>query len=106
MIKHRLLLAALVLAGALASCAPAARQVNVEIGDRPYYHGQTYWENDWEMVWVPGHGSDRDHAWIHGHYTRGQHRPDQKHDKVQDDRDRHDDHQFDDPHRHHRPRGS
>jgi Spy/CpxP family protein refolding chaperone len=102
--KHRFLLAGVMLASALAASIAAAGSINPAAGDRPYFRGQTYWENDWEMTWVPGHWS-RDHAWIHGHYIRGQQRPARKHDRVQEDRERHDNHQFDDAHRHHRPRG-
>ena len=95
-----------VLVGALATSMANAGSVNVASGDRPYFRGQSYWESDWEMSWVPGHLSPERQVWIHGHYIRGQHRPAQKHDRVQEDRDRHDNHQFDDSHRHHRPPGS
>ena len=106
MIKHRLVLAAVVVTGALAASVVRAEALKIETGDRPYFHGQSFWENDWEMVWVSGHWSNHHHDWVHGHYKRGQYRASEKHDKVQEDRDRHDNHQFDDARRHHRPRGS
>jgi hypothetical protein len=73
MVKHRILIAAMVLASALVPAAAHAGLISIEIGDRPYYRGGTYWDNDWEMVWAPGHWSRRHHEWIHGHYIRGSH---------------------------------
>ncbi|MEY2565356.1 MAG: hypothetical protein QOH88_3549 [Verrucomicrobiota bacterium] len=72
MIKHKLLIAAVVLAGALVPAAANAG-ITIELGDRPYYHGATYYDSDWEMIWMPGHYG-HGHHWIHGHYVRGQHR--------------------------------
>jgi hypothetical protein len=73
MVKHRILIAAMVLASALVPAAAHAGLISIEIGDRPYYRGGTYWDNDWEMVWAPGHWSRHHHEWIHGHYIRGSH---------------------------------
>lgn len=50
--------------------APAARAIDltIDIGDRPYYEGPTYWDSGYEFVWVAGH---REHGhWSHGHYER------------------------------------
>lgn len=63
-----------------------AAGISIEIGDRPYYsHGPRYWDNEWEMIWVPGHWSDHGHHWIHGHYRRGEHRHHHHDDRVHAD---------------------
>ncbi|HXM32878.1 MAG TPA: hypothetical protein VN921_04430 [Chthoniobacterales bacterium] len=106
MIKHRILIAAVVLASALVPAAANAGRISIEIGDRPYYRGGTYWDNDWEMVWVPGHWSHHRHEWIHGHYIRGaHHRHWNRHRDWRDDRrddrrdERRDDRRYDDDRR-------
>jgi len=91
MIKHRLLIAAVVLAGVLVPVAANAG-IRIELGDRGFYHGSTYYDSDWEMLWMPGHWG-HGHHWIHGHYVRGQHRHNWKHNMREDRRDdRRDDH--------------
>jgi hypothetical protein len=86
MIKNKLLLIALLLAGILAPAAVRADRIVVEVGDRPFYtHGPRYWEGDYEMVWVPGHWSEHGHHWVHGHYRRGEHRHHHHHDHDHDD---------------------
>jgi hypothetical protein len=92
MIKHKLLIAVLLLVAALIPSVATAGRISIEIGDRPYYRGGTYWDSDWEMVWVPGHWSRHRHEWIHGHYVRGHHR---HHNRDWRD-DRRDDRRFDD----------
>ena len=86
MIKNKLLLVAIVVASILLPAAVRAQGIQIEIGDRPFYHhGPRYWAGDYEMIWVPGHMSTYGHQWIHGHYVRGEHR---RHDfdRRQDDR--------------------
>jgi len=101
LMKYRLLIAAVVLASALVPAAANAGRISIEIGDRPYYRGATYWDNEWEMVWVPGHWSRYRHQWIHGHYIRGHHRHwDRRHDWRDDRRDeRRDDRRYDEERR-------
>jgi hypothetical protein len=86
MIKNKLLLVAIA-ASILLPAAVGAQGITIQVGDRPFYnHGARYWDNDYEMVWVPGH-SERNH-WIHGQYVRGEHR-------RHNGQDRHDDQQND-----------
>jgi hypothetical protein len=92
MIKHKLLLAAIIATSILIPAAVRADSIQIQIGDRPFYnHGERYWDNDYEMVWAPGH-MERGNHWVHGQYVRGQHR---QHDRDQ----RHDDHRDNEPHR-------
>jgi hypothetical protein len=96
MIKNKLLLIAIIGTSILVPAVVRAQRLDIQVGDRPYYnHGARYWENDYEMVWAPGHMSH--HRWVHGHYVRGEHR---RHDgdRRHDDRnnDRHDDNRGDD----------
>jgi hypothetical protein len=73
MIKNKLLLLAIA-ASILLPAAVGAQGITIQVGDRPFYnHGARYWDNDYEMVWVPGHMSRHGH-WIHGQYVRGEHR--------------------------------
>ena len=74
MIKHKLLLLALLGASILIPVATVpAQSLSISIGDRPYYrHGPRYWAGDYEMIWVPGHRSGR--RWVHGHYVRSENR--------------------------------
>lgn len=73
MIKHKLLLIAVLGASILVPAAIQAQGISIEIGDRPYYsHGARYWAGNYEMVWVPGHRSHR--GWVHGHYVRSHRR--------------------------------
>jgi len=102
MIKHRILIAAMVLASALVPAAANAGRISIEIGDRPFYRGATYWDNEYEMVWVPGHWSRHHQEWIHGHYVRGTHHRnwDRRHDSRDDRRDeRRDDRRYDEERR-------
>jgi hypothetical protein len=93
MIKNKLLLVAIA-TSILLPAALRADGISIQIGDRPFYsHGARYWDGDYEMVWVPGHMSQRGHHWIHGHYVRGEHR---QHDWNGRHDDRHDDHRDDD----------
>ncbi|HEY2801268.1 MAG TPA: hypothetical protein VGI85_11775 [Chthoniobacterales bacterium] len=52
---------------------PSAGQIgiSINIGDRPYYEGPSYWDNGYEWIWVQGY--QHDHHWIHGHYRRHGH---------------------------------
>jgi hypothetical protein len=63
-----------------------AVDISINIGDRPYYYGPTYWESGYEFIWVPGF-TEHGH-WAHGHYKRhgefrrehaNEHRPKGKH---------------------------
>ena|SRR5438876_948430 len=96
MIKHRLLIAAVVMATALIPSIANAGRISIEIGDRPYYRGATYWDNEWEMIWVPGHWSRHRQEWIHGHYIRSEHRRHWRDRRWDDGWDRRDDRR-DDP---------
>jgi hypothetical protein len=91
MIRHKLLIAVLLLVAAFLPSVATAGRISIEIGDRPYYRGGTYWDRDWEMVWVPGHWSRYRHEWVHGHYIRGHNR---HHRDWRDDR--RDDRRYDD----------
>jgi hypothetical protein len=45
-----------------------ALDLHIEVGDRPYYEGPTYWDAGYEWVWIAGH---REHGhWVHGRYER------------------------------------
>ena len=79
MIKHRLLIAAVVLAGVLVPVAANAG-IRIELGDRGFYHGATYYDNDWEMLWMPGHWGQHRHHKIHNNMR------DDRHDERRDDR--------------------
>ena len=86
MIKHKLLLIALVATSILIPAAVAEAQgISISVGDRPYYsHGPRYWAGDYEMIWVPGHRSRVTRRWIHGHYIRTEnrrHRSHRRHDQ-------------------------
>jgi hypothetical protein len=86
MTKRKLLLAAIIAMSILIPAAVRADTIQIQVGDKPFYnHGARYWDNDYEMVWAPGH-MDRGNHWVHGQYTRGQHR-------------RHDDHHDNEPHK-------
>jgi hypothetical protein len=68
-----------------------ALDLRIDLGDRPYYEGPSYWDGGYEWVWVPGH-REHDH-WIHGSYERrgefhGEHREHHHHHDHHDD-DRH-----------------
>ena len=43
--------------------------ISIDLGDRPYYEGPSYWGGGYEWVWIPGSWGDH-HRWIHGHYER------------------------------------
>jgi len=85
MITKNLLLAAFAATSLVFSGSLCAQELRVEIGDRPYYnHGARYWSGNYEMVWVNGHWSERQHRWVHGHYVRGEHRRDHHWDRHRD----------------------
>ena len=95
MMRTRFLIVIAVIVAAIMPSVANAGRISIEIGDRPFYKGATYWDRDWEMVWVPGHWSRHHHEWIHGHYIRGH----QRHNRdLRSDRrdDRRDDRTFDD----------
>lgn len=85
MIKHKLMLVAIVAASILIPAAVEAQGISISIGDRPHYtHGPRYWAGDYEMVWVPGHRSRVSRRWIHGYYIRTEnrrHRSHRRHDE-------------------------
>jgi hypothetical protein len=69
MIRNKTLL--ILLLGA-ALCLPAISQggISIELGDRGYYnHGDSYVNDGYTYVWIPGHWNSR-HNWVHGHYAR------------------------------------
>ena len=70
--KLRIVLFLSVLIGVAAMFSPAARAatIHVEVGDRPYYHGNDFWDWGWRWVWVPGHWDRHHHHWIRGYYER------------------------------------
>src|ERR1700730_8219966 len=43
--------------------------ISIDLGDRPYYYGPTYWDDGYEWVWIPGYWGDH-HRWMHGHHER------------------------------------
>jgi hypothetical protein len=66
--KLAVILAALLAAGVLVNPSAKAIGIEINLGDRPYYEGRSYWEDGYEWVFVPGHF---DHGrWIHGDYER------------------------------------
>ena len=87
MIKHKLLLIALVASSILIPAAVVEAQgISISIGDRPHYtHGPRYWAGDYEMVWVPGYRSRVTRRWVHGRYVRTEnrrrHRSNRRHDE-------------------------
>jgi hypothetical protein len=101
MIKHKLLLLAIVATSILIPAAVVEAQgISISIGDRPHYtHGPRYWAGDYEMVWVAGHRSRVTRRWVHGRYVRTEnrrrHRSNRRHDerRFEDRRDdrRHED---------------
>ena len=76
MIKHKLMLVAIVAASIFIPAAVVEAQgISISVGDRPHYtHGPRYWAGDYEMVWVPGYRSRVSRRWVHGHYIRGENR--------------------------------
>jgi hypothetical protein len=66
--KFALLLSALVAVLLLVKPSANAIDLRIDVGDRPYYEGPTYWDSGYQWVWVPGH-REHDH-WIHGRYER------------------------------------
>lgn len=47
----------------------AAIDLSINLGDRPFYDGPSYWDDGYEWVWVAGHWGPN-HHWVHGHYAR------------------------------------
>ena len=69
--KLALLFAVLLGASGIVSTTGNAISLNIEIGDRAYYHhGPGYWSGGVYYVWVPGHWERHRHhrAWVHGYY--------------------------------------
>jgi hypothetical protein len=58
---------------AIASMSGVAQAIslNIEVGDRPYWHGARYWSNGAYLCWYPGHWVWFHHRkhWVHGHYA-------------------------------------
>jgi hypothetical protein len=74
--------------------------VSIEVGDRPYYEGPSYWDGGYEWVWIRGHWREHHHEWIHGHYERHgewrrEHANEHHHHHHDRDRDRDRDHDRD-----------
>ena len=66
--KLTLLIAVLLAVGVMARPNALAIDLSINIGDRPYYEGPTYWDSGYEYVWIAGH-EEHGH-WVHGHYER------------------------------------
>lgn len=67
--KLIILLSVLISAGAVFSPVANAIDVQINVGDRPYYQGtRDFWDWGWHWVWVPGHMVH--HHWVHGYYIR------------------------------------
>jgi len=67
--------------------------ISIEVGDRPFYEGASYWDDGYEFIWLPGHW-DRHHVWVHGRYERrGEFRKEHAHEH-------HHHHHHDDEHHH------
>ena len=66
--KLAMLLVTLLSMGFVAAPAARAIDLTIDIGDRPYYEGPSYWDSGYEFVWIAGHQEHR--HWIHGHYER------------------------------------
>src|ERR1700730_16930937 len=43
--------------------------ISINVGDRPYYEGPSYWDDGYEWFWGPGVWGGK-HRWIRGHYER------------------------------------
>jgi hypothetical protein len=79
--------------------------ISIDLGDRPYYEGPSYWDDGYEWVWIPGHWSEHHREWIHGHYVRRgewhrEHREHHRHHHHDHDGDEHHDHDHDHDHHH------
>ena len=101
MIKHKLLLLAIVATSILIPAAVVEAQgISISVGDRPYYtHGPRYWAGDYEMVWVPGYRSRVTRRWVRGHYVRSENRRRHRSNRRYDERryeDRRDDRRHED----------
>jgi hypothetical protein len=69
-IHRKLLIAVLFAASVLIPVATSnAQGISIAIGDRPYYHGASYWHNGARVYWVPGYWGPH-HRWVSGHYAR------------------------------------
>lgn len=104
--KRKLAVLTAVLLSACMLVRPTANAIgiSIEIGDRPYYYGPSYWDDGYLWVWVPGHWTEHHHEWIHGHYVRTgewhrEHERERHHDRDHDHRDHdHDHHDHDEHH--------
>jgi hypothetical protein len=89
--KFAVLTAALLSVCMLVRPSATAIGISIDVGDRPYYDGPTYWDGGYEWVWIPGSWGDH-HRWMHGHYERrGEFRREHanEHHHHHDDHDRH-----------------
>ena len=69
---RKLLVGAVVVAGVTCPALMKAEQINLQLGDQPYYtHGDRYDEGDCEKVWSPGHWT-YGNRYVHGRYLRGE----------------------------------
>lgn len=66
--KFAVFAVALLSACMLAQQSANAIGLSIEVGDRPYYDGVSYWDGGYEFIWIPGHWNR--HEWIHGRYER------------------------------------
>jgi hypothetical protein len=88
--KFVALLAALVALSLLVNPSAKAIGIEINVGDRPYYQGPSYWEDGFEWVWIPGYRY-HDH-WVHGHYERrGEWRREHEHEHHEHHEHHHDD---------------
>ncbi|HEY1581523.1 MAG TPA: hypothetical protein VGF73_00325, partial [Chthoniobacterales bacterium] len=62
------IVAAVIALGASVQPIQAEIGISINVGDRPYYEGPTYWDSGYEWIWVPGY--DHRHHWVHGHYEK------------------------------------
>ena len=72
--KLILVLVAVLSFGGVLPQAAQGQGIYVSVGDRPYYHGRSYYSGGFRHVWVPGHWEYRRHGrvrvWVRGHYVR------------------------------------
>lgn len=66
--KKLAMLAFLVGTAVMVNPTTKAFDFSINIGDRAFFEGPSYWDSGYEWVWVPGH-REHDH-WVHGRYER------------------------------------
>src|ERR1700730_9001900 len=88
-VKRKLAVLTAVLLSACMLVRPTANAIgiSIEIGDRPYYYGPSYWDDGYLWVWVSGHYV-RTGQW-HREHERERHH-DRDHDHRDHDHDHHD----------------